>query len=176
MTQELDKNGKPKIYCKNCGKRMAHTANQQYFGTTGYTNHYFWKLRDIGEVYTNREEANAQLQRLTNAGHRWRGYVHEQDEPLRIATMHPSYQQDGSTLYYVEYTERVSDPIDFQFHSQNCMLEFLRRPDIIAQMLPIIDAHKAEPIVPAAKPRKKRVIKSTILPSYAELDAKLGGM
>tara|TARA_R110002049_G_scaffold241910_1_gene415712 strand:- start:254 stop:427 length:174 start_codon:yes stop_codon:yes gene_type:complete len=56
------------------------------------------------------------------------------------------------------------------------MLEFLQKPEVMTQMLPVIDAHKAEPIIPATKPRKKRVIKSKTLPSYAELDAKLGGM
>ena len=170
---ELDKNGKPKIYCKNCGKRMAHTANQQYFGTTGYNNYHWFQLEERNEVFATRHEAEAHLQLLTEAGHRWHGWHGNGDEPLEIETMGRYNQPDR---YYVKYSERICDPIEFQFHSQSCMLEFLQRPDIITQMLPIIDAHKAEPIVPAAKTRKKRVIKSATLPSYAELDAKLGGI
>ena len=170
---ELDKNGKPKLYCKNCGKRMAYTANQQYFGTTGYTNYHYWQLVERNEVFATRHEAEAHLQLLTEAGHRWHGWHGNGDEPLELETMSRYNQPDE---YYIKYSERICDPIEFQFHSQSCMLEFLLRPEIITQMLPIIDAHKAEPIVPAAKTRKKRVIKSTILPSYAELDAKLGGI
>ena len=39
MTQELDKNGRPKIYCANCGKRMNYTYTQQWFGCSGYKWH-----------------------------------------------------------------------------------------------------------------------------------------
>jgi len=170
---ELDKNGKPKLYCKNCGKRMAYTYQQQYFGTSGYANYHYWQLVERNEVFATRHEAEAHLQLLTEAGHRWHGWHGNGDEPLELETMSRYNQPDE---YYIKYSERICDPIEFQFHSQSCMLEFLLRPEIITQMLPIIDAHKAEPIVPAAKTRKKRVIKSATLPSYAELDAKLGGM
>lgn len=170
---ELDKNGKPKLYCKNCGKRMAYTYQQQYFGTSGYANYHYWQLVERNEVFATRHEAEAHLQLLTEAGHRWHGWHGNGDEPLELETMSRYNQPDE---YYIKYSERICDPIEFQFHSQSCMLEFLLRPEIITQMLPIIDAHKAEPIIPAAKTRKKRVIKSATLPSYAELDAKLGGI
>jgi hypothetical protein len=45
------------------------------------------------------------------------------------------------------------------------MHEFLQRPDIIEQILPIIEANKKEPIIPAKKPRKKREAKID-LPDY----------
>jgi len=154
MTQELDKNGRPKIYCKNCGKRMAHTYQQQYYGTSGYLHHNWWGLKEKGEVFDNRQEAELRLQELLNTGHRNRGFGANSNEPLNVEYMQ-GYNGNPDT-YYVEYSEYVCEPIPFQFHSQSCMLEFLQRPDILEQILPIIEANKTEPIVPAKKPRKQR--------------------
>ena len=35
-------------------------------------------------------------------------------------------------------------------------MSFLQRADIMAQIIPIIEANKAEPIIPEKKPRKQR--------------------
>jgi len=167
MTQELDKNGRPKIYCKNCGKRMAHTYQQQYYGTSGYLHHNWWGLKEKGEVFDNRQEAELRLQELLNTGHRNRGFGANANEPLKVEFMEGYNHSYGSRpdTYYVEYSEYVCEPIPFQFHSMSCMHEFLQRPDIIEQILPIIEANKREPIIPEKKPRKKREAKID-LPDY----------
>ena len=172
MTQELDKNGRPKIYCKNCGKRMAYTYGQQYFGTTGYVNYHYYQLVERNEVFATRHEAEAHLQLLTEAGHRWHGWHGNGDEPLELETMSRYNQPDE---YYIKYSERICDPIEFQFHSQSCMLEFLLRPEIITQMLPVIEEHKAEPKVAKKKPRKKREVKID-LPDYEAMTKRLEGI
>ena len=170
---ELDKNGRPKIYCANCGKRMNYTYTQQWFGTNGIKTHHYYHLSSIGQVYNTRQEAEARLRELESTGHDYRGYDGNSNRPLQIDIM---YNYGSPDRYYVEYSEVIGEAVPFQFHSQQCMMDFLQRADVIQQIMPIIDAHKAEPIVPAAKTRKKRVIKSATLPSYAELDAKLGGI
>ena len=175
MTQELDKNGRPKLYCKNCGKRMAHTYQQQYYGTSGYIHHGWWGLKENGEVFSTRQEAELHLQDLLNQGHsNNREYHGNGNEPLKVEFMQ-GYNYAGDSrpdTYYVEYSERVCDPVEFQFHSQHCMLDFLERPEIMAQILPIIEANKAEPIVPAKKPRKKREAKID-LPDYEAMSKRL---
>ena len=170
---ELDKNGRTKIYCANCGKRMNYTYTQQWFGTNGIKTHHYYHLSSIGQVYNTRQEAEARLRELESTGHDYRGYDGNSNRPLQIDIM---YNYGSPDRYYVEYSEVIGEAVPFQFHSQQCMMDFLQRADVIQQIMPIIDAHKAEPIVPAAKTRKKRVIKSATLPSYAELDAKLGGI
>jgi len=172
MTQELDKNGRPKIYCKNCGKRMAHTINQQYYGTDGYEHYWYYELRDRGEVFDNRAEAELFLQRLLNEGHMNRRY--HPARPLKINTLEP-YNSGGRTMYFVEYSRYICEPVDYQFHSQSCMLEFLQRPDIMLQILPIIEANKAEPIIPVRQPRKKREVKID-LPDYDSMAKRLGNL
>ena len=172
MTQELDKNGRPKIYCKNCGKRMAHTMNQQYYGTDGYEHYWYYQLQARDEVFDNRAEAELFLQRLINEGYMNRRYL--EARPLKIDTLEP-YNSGGRTMYYVEYSRYVCEPVDYQFHSQSCMLEFLQRPDIMAQILPIIEANKAEPIIPVKQPRKKREVKID-LPDYDSMAKRLGSL
>jgi len=172
MTRELDKNGKPKIYCKNCGKRMAYTYGQQYFGTTGYANYHYYQLVERNEVFATRHEAEAHLQLLTEAGHRWHGWSGNGDEPLKVDTMSRYNHPDE---YYITYSERICDPVEFQFHSQSCMLEFMQRPEVIAQMLPVIEQYKAEPKVAKKKPRKKREVKID-LPDYEAMTKRLEGI
>ena len=174
MTQELDKNGNPKLYCKNCGKRMAHTYQQQYYGTSGYLHNGWWNLKEKGEVFRTRQEAELHLQDLLNQGHsNNRQYSGNGNEPLKVDRMQ-GYDSRPDT-YYVEYSERVCEPIDFQFHSQSCMLEFLHNPDIMEQILPIIEANKKEPIIPAKKPRKKREAKID-LPDYESMEKRISSI
>ena len=165
MTQELDKNGNPKLYCKNCGKRMAHTYQQQYYGTSGYIYHGWWSLKEKGEVFSTRQEAELHLQDLLNQGHSNRGCYGNANEPLKVEFMGGYNHSYGSRpdTYYVEYSEYVCEPIDFQFHSQSCMHTFLQRPDIIEQVLPIIEANKTEPKIAKKQPRKKREVKIDLL-------------
>ena len=54
MTQELDKNGRPKIYCANCGKRMNYTYTQQWCGCSGYKHYGYWTLRENKRVFNTR--------------------------------------------------------------------------------------------------------------------------
>ncbi len=174
MTQELDKNGRPKIYCANCGKRMARTSTQQWYGTDGYEHYWFYELQDRGEVFDNREEAELFLQQCLNEGFMNRRY--SETRRLKIDTLVP-YNQGGRTQYYVEYSRRVSDTIEYQFHSQDCMRNFLQRPDIMSQIIPIIEANRAEPIKPVvvSKPRKKTYSKVS-LPDYESMAKRLEGL
>ena len=52
------------------------------------------------------------------------------------------------------------------------MMQFLQRPDIIRQILPIIEANRAEPIIPVKKPRKPRQVKND-LPDYNAMSRRL---
>ena len=52
------------------------------------------------------------------------------------------------------------------------MMTFLQRPDIIRQILPIIEANKAEPVIPVKKPRKPRQVKND-LPDYNAMSRRL---
>ena len=74
--------------------------------------------------------------------------------------------------YYVAYSEPVGEPVPWQFHSQEYMMQFLQRTDIIRQILPIIEANRAEPIIPVKKPRKKRQVKND-LPDYNAMSRRL---
>ena len=169
MTQELDKNGRPKVYCANCGKRMNYTYTQQWFGCSGYKYWSYWSLKENNRVFNTREEAQVELQRLNALGYRDRGYDSTRDEDLKVDT----YEYDREGLkYYVEYSEPVGEPVPWQFHSQECMMQFLQRPDIIRQILPIIEANRAEPIIPAKKPRKPRQVKND-LPDYNAMSRRL---
>ena len=172
MTQELDKNGRPKVYCANCGKRMNYTYTQQWFGCSGYKHYGYWNLKENNRVFNTREEAQVELQRLNALGYRDRGYDSTRDEDLKVDT----YEYDREGLkYYVEYSEPVGEPVPWQFHSQECMMQFLQRPDIIRQILPIIEANRAEPIIPAKKSRKKREVKID-LPDYEAMTKRLEGI
>ena len=77
--------------------------------------------------------------------------------------------------YYVAYSEPVGEPVPFQFHSQECMMKFLQRPDIIRQIVPIIEANRAEPIVPVKKARKKPQRKVD-LPDYNAMEKRILGL
>jgi len=173
MTQELDKNGRPKLYCKNCGKRMAHTYQQQYYGSSGYRYWGYWDLKQVNRTYLNRADAEVELQRLNALGYRDRGWSSTDNVPLHIREVNGYSSQQ--TEYLVEYSEPVGEPVPYQFHSQSCMLEFLQRPDILAQILPIIEANKTEPIIPAKKPRKKREAKID-LPDYSAMEKRILGL
>jgi len=170
MTQELDKNGRPKIYCANCGRRMHYTYTQQWFGTTGYKYRSYWYLKDEGRTFRTREEAEVELQRLNALGYRDRGYDSMRDEALTV----DSARDYGSSneMYFVAYSEPVGEHIPWQFHSQQCMMEFLQRADIIKQILPIIAANRAKPIIPAKKPRKKPQRKNS-LPDYDAMSKRI---
>ena len=78
-------------------------------------------------------------------------------------------------VYYVEYTEVIDEAVPWQFHSQQCMMDFLQRPDIIRQILPIIEANRAEPKVAKKKSRKKREVKID-LPDYEAMAKRLQGV
>ena len=54
-------------------------------------------------------------------------------------------------------------------------MEFLQRADIIRQILPIITANRAEPIIPAKKPRKKPQRKID-LPDYNAMEKRILGL
>ena len=169
MTQELDKNGRPKLYYANCGKRMNYTYTQQWFGCSGYKHHSYWNLKENNRVFNTREEAQVEIQRLNALDYRNRHYAGVGNSNLKVDT----YEYDREGLkYYVEYSEPVGEPVPWQFHSQQCMMEFLQRPDIIRQILPIIEANRAEPIVPAQKPRKPRPVKND-LPDYNAMSRRL---
>ena len=172
MTQELDKNGRPKVYCANCGKRMNYTYTQQWFGCSGIKSHHFWDLQHVGQVYATRQEAEARLRELESTGHTYRGYDGNSNRPLEVSTMERYGRNDS---YYVEYTEVVGEAVPWQFHSQQCMMEFLQRPDIIRQILPIIEANRAEPKVAKKMPRKKREVKID-LPDYEAMAKRLQGV
>ena len=75
----------------------------------------------------------------------------------------------------VEYSEPVGEPIPYQFHSKDCMHTFLQRPDIMAQILPIITANRAKPIIPAKKPRKKRESWNS-LPDISAMEKRIAGL
>ena len=171
MTQELDKNGRPKIYCANCGKRMNYTYTQQWFGCSGYKHWSYWNLKDEGRVFITRAEAEVELQRLNALGYRNRQYSGVGNSELKVEEF-SSYYGDTRDRYYVEYSEPVGEPVPWQFHSQDCMMTFLQRPDIIRQILPIIEANRAEPIIPVKKPRKKRQVKND-LPDYNAMSRRL---
>ena len=51
-------------------------------------------------------------------------------------------------------------------------MQFLQRPDIIRQIVPIIEANRAEPVIPVKKPRKKRQVKND-LPDYDAMSKRL---
>ena len=170
MTQELDKNGRPKVYCANCGKRMNYTYTQQWFGCSGYKYHGYWTLRENYRVFNTRAEAEVELQRLNALGYRNRGYNSVSDGDLKVDET--TVYGMGNTHYYVEHSEPVGEPVPWQFHSQECMMTFLQRPDIIRQILPIIEANRAEPIIPAKKPRKPRQVKND-LPDYNAMARRL---
>ena len=174
MTQELDKNGRPKIYCANCGKRMNYTYTQQWFGCSGYKHWSYWNLEKDGRVFRTREVAEVELQRLNALGYRNRQYSGIGNSELQVEELN-SYYGDTRDRYYVEYSEPVGEPVPWQFHSQDCMMKFLQRPDIIRQIGPIIEANRAEPIVPAKKPRKKPQRKVD-LPDYNAMEKRILGL
>ena len=173
MSEELDKNGRPKIYCANCGKRMNHTYTQQWYGSSGYRHWGYWDLKQVNRTYYTREEAEVELQRLNALGYRNRGYDSMRDGDLKVDSVN-SYRSQ-QTEYMVEYSEPVGEPIPYQFHSKDCMHTFLQRPDIMAQILPIITANRAEPIIPAKKPRKKPQRKID-LPDYNAMEKRILGL
>ena len=170
MTQELDKNGRPKIYCANCGKRMNHTYTQQWYGSSGYRYWGYWDLKQVNRTYLNRADAEVELQRLNALGYRDRGWSSTDNVPLHIREVNGYSSQQ--TEYLVEYSEPVGEPVPYQFHSKDCMHTFLQRADIMEQILPIIEANKTEPIIPAKKPRKKREAKID-LPDYNAMSRRL---
>ena len=176
MTQELDKNGRPKIYCANCGKRMNYTYTQQWFGCSGYKHHGYWQTKEDGHWYTSYEEAEVRLRELQALGYRdsvstghTSEYAGNSNQDL---TIQQTYGYDAPVYYYVPYSEPVGEPVPWQFHSQDCMMKFLQRPDIIRQILPIIEANRAEPIIPVKKPRKKPQRKID-LPDYDAMSKRL---
>ena len=171
MTQELDKNGRPKIYCANCGKRMNYTYTQQWFGCSGYKHWTYWNLERDGRAFRTRAEAEVELQRLNALGYRNRQYSGIGNSELKVEDF-SSYYGDTRDRYYVEYSEPVGEPVPWQFHSQDCMMTFLQRPDIIRQIVPIIEANRAEPVIPAKKPRKPRQVKND-LPDYNAMSRRL---
>ena len=173
MTQELDKNGRPKIYCANCGKRMSYTETQQWFGSSGYRHWNYWNLREVNRTYINRADAEVELQRLNALGYRDRGWYSNKDDELKVKEVNGYSSQD--TEYLVEYSEPVGEPIPYQFHSKDCMDTFLQRADIIRQILPIIEANRAKPIIPAKKPRKKPQRKID-LPDYNAMEKRIAGL
>ena len=173
MTQELDKNGRPKLYCANCGKRMNYTYTHQWFGSSGYKYWSYWNLKEQGRTFATVEEAEVELQRLNALGYRNRGYDSVSDGDLKVDSAN-DYSSDTRT-YFVPYSEPVGEHIPWQFHSQQCMMEFLQRADIIRQILPIITANRAEPIIPAKKPRKKPQRKID-LPDYNAMEKRILGL
>ena len=173
MTQELDKNGRPKIYCANCGKRMNYTYTQQWFGCSGYRYWSFWALKEEGRTFWRRAEAEAELQRLNDLGYRDRGYDSMRDEDLKLDSVND--YASSRRLYFVPYTEPVGEPVPFQFHSQECMMKFLQRSDIIRQILPIIEANRATPVIPVKKARKKPQRKVD-LPDYNAMEKRILGL
>ena len=173
MTQELDKNGRPKIYCANCGKRMNYTYTQQWYGSSGYKYRSYWHLKERNRTYYTREDAEVELQRLNDLGYRNRGWASTEDEELKVRTVN-GYGREMPE-YFVDYSEPVGEPVPYQFHSQQCMMEFLQRADIIKQILPIIAANRAKPIIPAKKPRKKPQRKID-LPDYNAMEKRILGL
>ena len=173
MTQELDKNGRPKIYCANCGKRMNYTYTQQWFGSSGYRYWGYYDLKKVNRTYNTREEAEVELQRLNALGYRERGWSSTDDKELQVRTVN-GYGREMPE-YFVDYSEPVGEPVPWQFHSQQCMMKFLQRADIIQQIVPIIQANKAEPIIPAKKPRKKPQRKID-LPDYNAMEKRILGL
>jgi len=173
MTQELDKNGKPKIYCANCGTRMNHTYTHQWYGSSGYRYWSYWELKQVNRIYYTREDAEVELQRLNALEYRYRGWHSNQDKELQIREI-GGYGRDAIE-YVVEYSEPVGEPIPYQFHSKDCMHTFLQRPDIMAQILPIITANRAKPIIPVKKPRKKRESWNS-LPDYNDMNERMSDM
>ena len=173
MTQELDKNGRPKIYCANCGKRMNYTYTQQWYGSSGYRHWGYWDLKQVNRTYYTREDAEVELQRLNDLGYRNRGWASTEDEELKVRSVGGYSSQQ--TEYMVEYSEPVGEPIPYQFHSKDCMHTFLQRPDIMRQILPIITANRAKPIIPAKKPRKKPQRKID-LPDYNAMEKRILGL
>jgi len=172
MTQELDKNGRPKLYCANCGMRMHYTYTQQWFGCNGYKYHGYWQTKEDGHWYTSYEEAEVRLRELQALGYRDREYAGNSNQDL---TIQQTYGYDAPVYYYVPYSEPVGEPVPWQFHSQDCMMQFLQRTDIIRQIVPIIEANRAEPIIPAKQPRKPRKVK-TDLPDYDAMSKRLEGV
>ncbi len=173
MSEELDKNGRPKLYCANCGKRMNYTYTQQWFGTSGYKYWSYWSLKDKGRTFRTREEAEVELRRLNALGYRDRGYDSIRDEALAVDSVND--YASSTMLYFVPYSEPVGEPVPYQFHSQHCMMEFLQRADIIRQIVPIITANRAKPIIPAKKPRKKPQRKID-LPDYNAMEKRILGL
>ena len=173
MSEELDKNGRPKIYCANCGKRMNYTYTQQWFGSSGYKYWTYWDLKKRNRIFTTEQEAEVELQRLNALGYRDHGYDSTRDEALTVDSVND--YSSGTRTYFVPYSEPVGEHIPFQFHSQHCMMEFLQRADIIQQIVPIIQANKAEPIIPAKKPRKKPQRKID-LPDYNAMEKRILGL
>ena len=173
MTQELDKNGRPKIYCANCGKRMNYTYTHQWYGSSGYRYWGYWDLKQVNRIYLDRADAEVELQRLNALGYRDRGWSSTDDVPLHIREVNGYDSQ--RTEYLVEYSEPVGEPIPYQFHSKDCMFEFLQRPDIMRQILPIITANRHAPIIPAKKPRKKPQRKID-LPDYNAMEKRILGL
>jgi len=173
MTQELDKNGKPKIYCANCGTRMNHTYTHQWYGSSGYRYWGYWDLKQVNRMYLNRSDAEVELQRLNALGYKYRGWHSNEDKELQIREV-GGYGREAIE-YVVEYSEPVGEPIPYQFHSKDCMHTFLQRPDIMAQILPIITANRAKPIIPAKKPRKKRESWNS-LPDISAMEKRIAGL
>ena len=103
-------------------------------------------------------------------GYRCRNYAGISNEDLKIEYTTPYGQEDGH--YYIEHSEPLGEPVPWQFHSQQCMMTFLQRPDIIRQILPIIEANRAEPVIPVKKPRKPRQVKND-LPDYNAMSRRL---
>ena len=107
-------------------------------------------------------------------GYRNRQYSGIGNSELKVEDF-SSYYGDTRDRYYVEYSEPVGEPVPWQFHSQDCMMKFLQRPDIIRQIVPIIEANRAEPIIPVKKPRKKRQVKND-LPDYNAMEKRILGL
>jgi len=173
MTQELDKNGRPKIYCANCGKRMNYTYTQQWFGCSGYKHWSYWNLKQKGRLFRTRADAEVELQRLNDLEYKNRHYAGIGNSELKVEEVSGYLGQ--ATDYYVEHSEPIGEPVPWQFHSQDCMMKFLQRPDIIRQIIPIIEANRAEPVIPVKKPRKKTQRKVD-LPDYNAMSRRLEGI
>ena len=173
MTQELDKNGRPKIYCANCGKRMNYTYTQQWFGCSGHKHWSYWNLKNEDRLFRTRADAEVELQRLNALGYRNRHYAGVGNSDLKVDET--TVYGMGIMHYYVEHSEPVGEPVPWQFHSQDCMMTFLQRPDIIRQILPIIEANRAEPIIPVKKARKKPQRKVD-LPDYNAMEKRILGL
>ena len=133
-------------------------------------------LQNAGANHTqikSDSDAEVELQRLNALGYKYRGWHSNEDKELEIREV-GGYGREAIE-YVVEYSEPVGEPIPYQFHSKDCMHTFLQRPDIMAQILPIITANRAKPIIPVKKPRKKRESWNS-LPDYNDMNERMSDM